>query len=352
MSNLSNPLQDIATIKSSHTRSICAENPTGVKSGGAQALPGEDEHCSAAARKLGKGWKVRPCLKNIPAGQTVTLADINGPATIQHIWCTVDAKFINDITLRAYYDDSSQPAIDAPLGHFFANGLDGLAMVNSIPIAVNPRGGMNSYWPMPFHKNMRIEIINNSSEQLSEFFFQITYALGEVAEDAGYFHAQALQSTTTRESPEHIVLKTITGQGHYIGTYLLWTQYDPGWWGEGEVKFFIDGDQDNSPTICGTGTEDYFGGAWGFTGASPEDPTPVPYNGPFLGHPQAGIKKCMPDGRDALLHSLYRWHIPDPIHFKQDIKVTIQALGWQEDGTYLPLADDLASVAYWYQLKS
>lgn len=350
MNNLFNPLIDIATLKSAKTRSICAENPSGDKSAGAQAMPGEDEHCSDAAGKLGKGWKVRPCLKNIAAGQTVTLAQIQGPATIQHIWCTVDVKFINSITLRAYYDDSQQPSIDAPLGHFFANGLDGLAPVNSIPVSVNPRGGMNCYWPMPFHKNMRIEITNNSSQTINEFFFHITYALGEIADNTGYFHAQSLQSTTSRECPEHIILASIKGQGHYIGTYLLWTQYDPGWWGEGEVKFFIDGDPEDGPTICGTGTEDYFGGAWGFTGADPDDPTPVPYSSPFLGYPQAGIKRYMPDGRDAILHSLYRWHIPDPIHFKQDIKVTIQALGWQEDGTYLPLADDLASVAFWYQL--
>lgn len=349
MNNLFNPLIDIATLKQAQTRSISAENPTGEKAAGAQAIPGEDEHCTDAAGKLGKGWKVRPCLKNIAAGQTVTLAQIKGPATIQHIWCTVDAKFINSITLRAYYDDSEQPSIDAPLGHFFANGLDGLALVNSIPIAVNPRGGMNCYWPMPFHENMRLEIINNSSQIINEFFFQITYELGEITDNTGYFHARSNQSTTSRECPEHIILKTIKGQGHYIGTYLLWTQYDTGWWGEGEVKFFLDGDPEDGPTICGTGTEDYFGGAWGFTGPNPDDPTPVTFSSPFLGYPQAGIKKCMPDGREALLHSLYRWHIPDPIHFKQDIKVTVQALGWQEDGTYLPLADDLASVAYWYQ---
>ena len=349
MSDLVNPMGDLARLVDAQTRSISAENPTGDKSGGAQALPGDDEHCTDAARNLGKGWKVRPCLRNIQPAQTVTLADIVGPGAIQHIWCTVDARFARSITLRAYYDDQVQPSILAPLGYFFANGLDGLAQVNSIPVAVNPRGGMNCYWPMPFHRRMRIEITNDGAQVVPEFFFQITYALGSIASDTAYFHAAYRRANTTRDNPEHLLLDVVPGQGHYVGTYLVWTQYDPGWWGEGEVKFFIDGDPPDSPTICGTGTEDYFGGAWGFTGADPDDPTPVPYCSPYLGHPQAAHKIQSDDGREALQHALYRWHIPDPIRFKKDLRVTIQALGWQDDGTYLPLADDIASVAYWYQ---
>ncbi len=349
MSDLVNPIGDLARLVDAQTRSISAENPTGDKSGGAQASPGDDEHCTDAARTLGKGWKVRPCLRNIQPAQTVTLADIVGPGTIEHIWCTVDARFAQSITLRAYYDDQAQPSILAPLGHFFANGLDGLAQVSSIPVAVNPRGGMNCYWPMPFRKRMRIEITNDAAQVVPEFFFQITYALGELASDSAYFHASYHRATTTRDHPEHVILDDVKGSGHYVGTYLVWTQYDPGWWGEGEVKFFIDGDPLDSPTICGTGTEDYFGGAWGFTGPVPDDPTPVPYTGPFLGHPQAATKLRKDDGRQTLQHALYRWHIPDPIRFTKDLRVTIQALGWQDDGTYLPLADDIASVAYWYQ---
>ena len=352
MKNLLNPLASLAQLTDAQTRSISAENPTGEKSGGAQASPGDDEHCTDAARKLGKGWKVRPCLRNIQPGQSVTLADIAGPGTIQHIWCTVDVRFAQSITLRAFYDDQDHPSILAPLGSFFANGLDGLAQISSIPVAVNPRGGMNCYWPMPFRKRMRIEITNDRPQTIPEFFFQITYAIGNVPDDVGYLHASYRCAQTDRVDPQHVILDGVSGRGHYVGTYLVWTQHDPGWWGEGEVKFFIDGDPPDAPTICGTGTEDYFGGAWGFTGADPDDPTPVPYTGPFLGHPQAATKLRKDDGPETLQHALYRWHIPDPIRFTKDLRVTIQALGWQDDGTYLPLADDIASVAYWYQAES
>ena len=279
------------------------------------------------------------------------MADVTGPGTIQHIWCTVDARIARSIRFRVYYDDQSSPAVDVPLGHFFANGLDGLAMVSSIPVAVNPRGGMNCYWPMPFPKRVRIEITNEGPQVICEFFYQITYALGRLPDDSACFHAAYRQATMTRDHPEHVILDEVKGPGHYVGTYLVWTQYDPGWWGEGEVKFFIDGDPSGGPTICGTGTEDYFGGAWGFTGVDGDDPTPVPYCGPFLGHPQAAHKLQCDGGREALQHALYRWHIPDPIRFAKDLRVTVQALGWQDDGTYLPLADDIASVGYWYQLS-
>ena len=172
-------------------------------------------------------------------------------------------------------------------------------------------------------------------EDISGFFYQVNYALGKVPEEAAYFHAQWRRSTTSQAYPEHILLDGVKGQGHYVGTVIGWNQYSNGWWGEGEVKFYMDGDGE-FPTICGTGTEDYFGGAWCF-----EDEN---YSTPFLGYPlwdkpEGGISR----------HGLYRWHIMDPIRFKSDLKVTIQALGWWLNGKYEPLEDDICSVAYWYQ---
>jgi hypothetical protein len=215
-----------------------------------------------------------------------------------------------------------------------------------MPIAVNPRGGMNAYWPMPFRKRVRIEIANDGPDDQSGFFYQITYALTDVPNDAAFLHAQWRRAMTTRENPEHTILDDIIGRGHYVGTYLVWNQFSNGWWGEGEIKFFIDDDHE-FPTICGTGTEDYFGGAWGFRPAEmPETSGPQTYSTPFLGYPQAHFGE---QREQVPAHSLYRWHITDPIRFRKRVRVTIQALGWYPTGKYQPLTDDIASTAFWYQ---
>ena len=322
-------LGSLFLLSDAETRSISAENPEGKKGAGARETP---EERNAAAR-LGKGWKVRPCI-TLKAGETVTLADIEGPGTIQHIWITVDPKAYRDCVLRMTWDDEATPSVEAPLGDFFANGHAMRVNVNSLPIAVNPSGGFNSYWPMPFRKRARITIENQRWDDVHGFFYQITYALGPVPDAAAYFHAQWRRAVTDRANPDYTILEGVKGRGHYVGTYLAWTQLANGWWGEGEIKFFIDGDK-GGPTICGTGTEDYFGGAWCFGDT---------YSTAFLGYPlwrrEAG---------EVPKHGLYRWHIMDPIRFRTDLRVTIQALGWWPNSKFQPLADDIASVACWYQ---
>ena len=312
------------------TRSISAENPDGARGGGAKADPAGE----GAARELGQGWKVRPCI-TLPAEATTSLAEVDGPGVIQHIWITVDPVAYRDCVLRMFWDGEDSPSVEVPLGDFFCNGHGLRCNINSLPVAVNPSGGFNCYWPMPFNERARITIESQHPEEIGGFFYQITYALGEIPEDSAYFHAQWRRSMTTRELPEHTVLDGVKGKGQYVGTYLAWTQFSDGWWGEGEVKFYIDGDQEY-PTICGTGTEDYFGGAWGFG-----DET---YSTSFLGYPlyhreEGNVPK----------HGLYRWHIMDPIRFEEDLRVTVQALGWWPDGVYEPLTDDICSVGYWYQ---
>lgn len=330
------------------TRSISAENPTGARSGGAQAAPGDDHHCTDASRLLGKGWKVRPCLRNIAPGDVVRLADVAGPGVVQHIWCTVDAERIHGLRWRVTYDARSQPAIDVPLGFFFANGVNGIARIASQMIAVNPRGGMNSYWPMPFRNHLRIELVNDGPDPIKEFFYQITYALQPVAPEAAYLHARFADATTSREHPEHVILDRVSGDGQYVATYLVWRQYTSGWWGEGEVKFFIDDDPAGAPTICGTGTEDYFGGAWCFLDEPVSVQKSVTFAGPFLGYPQVS-EVIGRHGEVVPIHAMYRWHVPDPIRFRRNLRVTIQALGWCDETTFAPLEDDLASLALWYQ---
>jgi len=348
-------LSSIAILSKAETRSISAENPTGERGGGACAEVGDDEHTTDAARDLGReggrGWKVRPCLRIRP-GETHTLAEIEGPGVIRHIWMTVDATRSRLFTLRVYYDGRAHPSIECPVCDFFANGANGRARIASLPIAVNPTGGMNSYWPMPFRERVRITISNDwptphpdhPSDPREEFFYQITWSKDDVASDAAYLHAQWRRAMTAREHPEFTILEGARGPGHYAGTYLIWHQLSNGWWGEGEVKFFIDDDDREHPTICGTGTEDYFGGAWGF--AEPDArgrPMPVPFSTNFLGYPQALI-----ESNTVPIHALYRWHIPDPIRFRESLRITCQALGWYPMRTYQPLTDDIISLAYWY----
>ena len=295
------------------------------------AMPEE----GSPASKLGRGWKVRPCI-TLPKGDVVKLAEIEGSGFIRHIWITVDAKAYRDCILRILWDDEENPSVEVPLGDFFVNCHGLRYNVNSIPIAVNPSGGFNCYFPMPFRRRAVITIENQHTSDIPGFFYAINYSLEKVDGDLAYFHAQWRRSMTTRENPQHVILDNVKGRGHYVGTVLAWTQLSNGWWGEGEVKFYIDDDAE-FPTICSTGTEDYFGGAWGFGET---------FCGPFLGYP---LWRKEPG--EVPRHALYRWHILDPVVFKRDLKVTVQALGWYPNGKFQPLTDDIASVAYWYQTE-
>ncbi len=332
-----NGLGNLPLIQSAPTRSICAENPTGTVGGGAQATPDE----KSPAAHLGQGWKVRPCI-DLEPGQETPIAEIAGPGLIQHIWITADVKTYRDCILRFYWDDEPNPSIEVPLGDFFACGHALRTKVNSWPVAVNPAGGFNCYWPMPFRHSARITVTSEHREKIQGFFYQITYALTEIPDHAAYLHAQWRRSLTTRNHPEHTLIENVTGQGHYVGTYLAWTALSNGWWGEGELKFYLDDDHE-FPTICGTGTEDYFGGAWGFyNDNSREDPFSTPFLGlPLVRHVDNEVPK----------YGLYRWHILDPIRFTKRLRVTVQALGWWPNGKFQPLTDDIASTAFWYQLE-
>ena len=324
-------ISSLPLLRHAQSRSISAENPTGEKGGGAKAVP----DANSWASELGQGWKVRPAIDLAPRA-TVTLASIDGSGVIKHIWMTADPKAYRDCVLRFYWDGETDPSVEVPLGDFFAEGHGVRYNVTSLMIADNPSGGFNAYWPMPFHKSAKITIENQSTNTIDGFFYQIDYSLEDVPAEAAYFHAQWRRSMTTRENPQHVLLDGVEGRGQYVGTFIAYTQLSDGWWGEGEIRFYIDGDKQN-PTINGTGTEDYFGGAWGF-GAN--------FSSPFSGYPYSSKEPG-----EVPKHALYRWHVTDPIRFDHDLKVSIQALGWWPNGKMQPLADDLASVAYWYQTE-
>ncbi|MFD0673845.1 glycoside hydrolase family 172 protein [Cohnella sp. GCM10027633] len=333
-------LGNLSRLSSARTRSISAENKDGAKGKGGMATTGTGE---GPARELGIGWKVSPSVI-VPKGGTITLAEIEGPGAIQHIWLTCHPGLWRKLVLRMYWDGEETPSVEAPLGDFFCNGWCERADVNSIPVSVNPAGGFNSYWLMPFQRSARITVESLANED-EVLFYQIDYTLTDVGEDEAYFHAQFRRSNPLAYQDVHTILDGVAGRGHYVGIYLAWQSNNAGWWGEGEIKFYMDGDGE-FPTICGTGTEDYVGGAWCFEQPQGRYAT---YSTPYLGFHQV----LQPDGfyRSQTRFGMYRWHVQDPIRFESDLRVTIQALGWRSEGRYLPLQDDIASTAFWYQAE-
>jgi len=187
--------------------------------------------------------------------------------------------------------------------------------------------------------------MENLSHEAMTLYYQINYTLTDVPDDAAYFHAQFRRNNPLPYKSVHTILDGVKGQGHYVGTYMAWQVNNTGWWGEGEIKFFLDGDRE-FPTICGTGTEDYFCGSYNFD-VGKDNGGYREFTTPYAGLPQV----IRPDGlyQSQTRFGLYRFHIMDPVRFEQDLKVTIQALGWRSGGRYLPNQDDISSVAFWYQ---
>ncbi|MCB9432625.1 MAG: DUF2961 domain-containing protein [Ardenticatenaceae bacterium] len=331
-------LMQLCNLDQAVSRSISPENFTGAKGQGGMATEGTG---AVHALGLGQGWKVSPSVR-IAAGSTFELADIEGPGTIEQIWMTPTGIWRFCI-LRIYWDDQEHPAVECPVGDFFACGWGNFAPVSSLAVCVNPGSAFNCYWPMPFRRRCRITFENMGDEAMT-LYYQINYALGAVPDNAAYFHAQFRRTNPLPYKDVYTILDGVQGEGRYVGTYMAWGVNNSGWWGEGEIKFFMDGDEE-FPTICGTGTEDYFCGSYNFE--NKETKQYQEFSTPYAGMPQV----LRPDGvyQSQTRFGLYRWHITDPIRFKQDLRVTIQALGWRQDRRYLPLQDDIASVAYWYQ---
>jgi len=329
-------LGNLSRLSPAKTRSISPENFTGEKGKGGMATEGTGASC---ARELGQGWKISPSIR-IEPGETRVLADIEGPGAVQQIWMTPTGHWRFSI-LRIYWDGQEQPSVECPVGDFFACGWQRYAQVSSLAVCVNPGSAFNCYWEMPFRKRCRITM-TNIAEDAMVLYYQINYTLTDVPEDCAYFHAQFRRANPLPYGQVYTILDGVRGQGQYVGTYMAWQVNNTGWWGEGEIKFYLDGDGE-FPTICGTGTEDYFCGSYNFDVGGQYREFTTPYSGL--------CQVIRPDGtyQSQQRFGMYRWHIVDPVRFEQDIRVTIQALGWRSGGRYLPLQDDIASVAFWYQ---
>lgn len=330
-------LYQVSDVKS---RSISAENFTGEPGKGGMC-PLEKGVASSAARDLGMGWKVNPYIFIEPKS-TFEIANIDGPGIIRHIWMTSQHRW-RDTILRIYWDGQKNPSVECPIGDFFCMGWNEYAQISSLAVCVNPGSAFNCYWQMPFRSNCRMTLENLADEE-TVVYYQIDYTLQELPEKIAYFHAQFRRVNPLPYKEVYTILDGIQGKGQYVGTYLAWGVNNANWWGEGEIKFYIDGDTDY-PTICGTGTEDYFCGSYNF-----EDPVTHDRYASFS-TPYTGLQVLAPDHLylSQFRFGMYRWHIPDPVCFDEKLKVTIQALGWRSGGRYLPLQDDIASVAFWYQ---
>lgn len=337
-------LGNLYRMSNAQTRSISPENFTGEKGkGGMASLEDKDKtntaNASWAARDLGQGWKVNPYVR-IKPGETLTIAEIEGSGAIQHIWMTPTGNWRFSI-LRFYWDDETEPSVECPVGDFFGMGWNEYAPLNSLPVCVNPGSAFNCYWTMPFRKKCRITMENINDAEPMTLYYQVDYTLTDVPNDAAYFHAQFRRQNPT-VGGEYTIVDNIKGKGQFVGVYLAWGVNNNNWWGEGEIKFFIDGDG-KFPTICGTGTEDYFCGSYNFDREGKYTTFCTPY---------AGLAQVIrPDGtyRSQQRFGLYRWHILDPVRFEKDLKITIQDLGWHLGGRYLKQQSDISSVCYWYQ---
>jgi hypothetical protein len=346
-------LGSLSRLSKAQTRSISPENFTGEKGKAAMSTDGP---AMSAARDLGQGWKVSPYVR-VPAGETFVMADVKGEGAIQQIWLTPAGTWRFAI-LRIYWDGETEPSVECPVGDFFACGWGQYAQISSLPICVNPGSAFNCYWEMPFRKGFKMTIENigakprpNEAPMTNQFtvYYQINYTLTDVPDDAAYFHAQFRRVNPLPYKDVYTILDGVKGWGHYVGTYMAWGVHNNGWWGEGEIKFYMDGDS-KFPTIAGTGTEDYFCGSYDFDAKAPDGSIQYhEFTTPYTGLPQV----IRGDGHYQIMQrfGLYRWHIMDPIRFEKDLKVTIQALGWRAGGRYLPLQDDMASVAFWYQAE-
>ncbi len=308
------------------SRSISWENRKGEKGKGGMA-----------AGPLGVGRKGSPCIGGIKSGSTATLMDIDGCGIIKHIWMTLperEPQHLRNIIIRMYWENSDIPSVEVPLSDFFGTAHGRAVDMRSEYITVIKGKGFNCWFPMPFRKHAKITIENDmaDNQEIGCLFFQIDYELHDkLPDNAGLFHAQFRRQNPTVPKQDYVLLENVQGPGCFFGCVIGIRTLEPHWWGEGEIKFYMDGDTD-FPTICGTGTEDYFGGAWGMD----------LYQSDYLG--------CtVLEPGDAQV-SMYRFHKTDPIYFQKDLKVTIQQIGWFPKGIGERSGDDWCSVVYWYQL--
>ncbi len=270
-------------------------------------------------------------------GESVDMPVLEGPGVITHIWFTSHSGWMGELhslTLRIYYDGSDEPGVEVPVGDFFAVGQGKPAEVNSIPVQVSPTGSLTCYWRMPFRKQARIVVTNDNPDRSTGLYWQVDWVqLEDLPAETPYFHARYRQEYPAVSGRDY-VLADLKGTGYYVGTVMSVTLGQDGWFGEGDDFFYIDGEE--IPSLQGTGSEDYFNDAWGYRVRT----TPWFGQPRWQGYSAGDCGVC------------YRWHLPDPVYFKEALRVEIEHRGNEEDsedGFYVERPDFFSSVAFWYQ---
>lgn len=284
-------------------------------------------------REIGVGGKIRPWIF-LESRKETAILDMDGPGMIRHIWIAFPPRLLRMLVLRMYWDHEELPSVQVPVGDFFCSAPGYYGEFQSLAVCVNAKNAMNCYWQMPFRKHARVTLEYLGDDRTSHIYYTINLTQQEIPDDAAYFHASFRRTNPLKYGEDFVIADGIRGRGSFAGCYMTWQQNNEGWWGEGEVKMYLDGDKE-FPTICGTGTEDYFCGAWSFGDRTYFSP----YSGLICGGPSHVGDR----------HAMYRFHLADPLWFHSELKVTMQALGWRSEGRFLPLKDDLSAVAYWYQ---
>jgi hypothetical protein len=290
--------------------------------------------------------------RHIAPGATLELGRIEGRGRITHMWFTISARskdHLRELVLRMYWDGADKPAVECPLGDFYGLGFGRYVEYKSAPIAIGGIKALNCYWPMPFAKGARLTLTNEGREAVGSCYFNIDYRLDEFQitterssvtaflhpEPFHYFHTQYRQAFPVPKGKDYVILES-AGGGHFVGTFLSVMANSDGWWGEGNDKFYVDGA--HKPTIEGTGSEDYFCGAWDFQHAFSN-----PYSGvPLYDNPEKGGEKR------GILNTCYRWHILDPVPFTRSLKMTIEHGRSGPNDDRKPLRNHYSSVAYYY----
>ncbi len=299
------------------SRSISFENPSGAVGQGGKA-----------ASRLGAGRKGAPSI-TLRAGQQVQLCDIYGAGTIRHIWMTTanNPANLRSLVIRAWWDGQTHPSIECPIGDFMGTAHGKVTPYFSAVHSLGRNAGMNIWLPMPFTERARITLTNEGKQDVP-LFYQIDYTIDDPhPDDVGRLHVLFARQNPTTEKQDFELLPKRTGRGRYIGALIGIRNLHPGqWWGEGEIKIFMDGDTDFA-TIVGTGSEDYVGLSYGM------QQTPYLYNG------------CNLDQNNFV--SMYRWHLPDPIYWQNECRITIQQIAWK--GGLAETEDDWSTATFWYE---
>ena len=330
------------------SRSISPENPTGEKGRGGMA---EDGTGAVHARGLGRGWKISPSRRVAP-GETLLLGAIEGAGAIQQIWITPANVRWRDLILRVYWDEQEHPSVEAPLGDFFACGWGRYAQVSSLAVCVNPGRAFNCYWEMPFRRGARLTLENRDPDSEAVIYWQINYALTDVPEDAAYFHAQFRRTNPLPFKQDYVDARRRPRARPLRRNLCRLGRQQLRLVGRGRDQVLprrrrmADDLRHRNRGLFLRRLQ--FRRRHGRSQSSPR--AYIEFTTPYSGLPQV----IRPDGtyQSQQRFGLYRWHIMDPIRFETDLSVTLQAIGWRtekDNRRYLPLQDDIASVAYWYQ---